>query len=442
MHKMPLKLIVVDDDENILQSLKMALESNKSFRGDYFNHPHEALKALMTGPYALALIDLRMRPLDGIGLLKKIRKVSPETLVILMTARGSVSTAVEAMKAGAHDYIEKPFDFEHLNLLLERAATYFRAVGTLNRYGLPEETAADTIDTRHTAMLELLKLATRVAASPLPVLIEGESGTGKELLARHIVRNSPRHDKPFIAVNCAAIPESLMESELFGHTKGAFTGAVSDRRGLFAEADGGTLFLDEIGEMPVKLQARLLRVLQEGEIHPLGSARPRKVDVRIIAATNVDIEQALAEKLFREDLFYRLNGLRLSLPPLRERPEDIPLLTERFLRDAGREDFPVSTEAMHLLLHHHWPGNVRELENTIRRALLLAGDGRIEAAHLPPPMARAEQPGGEAALLSLEAVEKEHIRRVLSMAEDYTQAARILGINSATLWRKRQRYKL
>ncbi len=442
MHKMPLKLIVVDDEENILQSLKMALESNKSFRGDYFNHPHEALKALMTGPYALALVDLRMRPLDGIELLKKIRKVSSETLVILMTARGSVSTAVEAMKAGAHDYIEKPFDFEHLNLLLERAATYFRAVGTLNRYGLPEETAADIIDTRNTAMLELLKLATRVAPSPLPVLIEGESGTGKELLARHIVRNSPRHDKPFIAVNCAAIPESLMESELFGHTKGAFTGAVSERRGLFAEADGGTLFLDEIGEMPVKLQARLLRVLQEGEIHPLGSARPRKVDVRIIAATNVDIEQALAEKLFREDLFYRLNGLRLSLPPLRERPEDIPLLTERFLRDAGREDFPVSTEAMHLLLSHHWPGNVRELENTIRRALLLAGDGRIEAAHLPPPMTRAEQPGSEAALLSLEAVEKEHIRRVLSIAEDYTQAARILGINSATLWRKRQRYKL
>ncbi len=442
MNKAPLKIIVVDDEENILQSLKMALESDTHFEGAYFSNPEKALESVITTSYALALVDLKMRPLDGLELLGKIRSLSPETIVILMTARGSVATAVQAIKSGAYDYIEKPFEFERLNLLLERAAAYHKALSTLNRYGLKRETPASGIDTRNPAMLELLKTATRVADSTLPVLIEGESGVGKELLARHIVRNSPRHDKPFLTVNCAAIPETLMESELFGHEKGAFTGAVRDRRGLFEEADGGTLFLDEIGEMPLKLQARLLRVLQEGEIQTIGRSRPQKVDVRIIAATNVNIEQAVEEKLFRKDLFYRLDGLRLSLPPLRERPGDIPLLIDRFLKAGGREDFPLATEALHLLLNHSWPGNVRELENTIKHALLMAGQGRIEAEHLPDRLRREAGKENHGELLSLEAVEREHIRKVLALAADYKQAAAILGINTATLWRKRQRYGL
>jgi NtrC-family two-component system response regulator AlgB len=275
----------------------------------------------------------------------------------------------------------------------------------------------------------------------MSVLIEGESGTGKELVAQQIHRKSSRADKPFVKVNCAAIPEQLLESELFGHVRGAFTGAVKDRQGRFELADGGTIFLDEIAEITASTQVKLLRVLQSKEFERVGESTPRKVDVRVIAATNRDLDEALKEATFRQDLFYRLNAVRIRLLPLRERPEDIPILIQHFIHKFGEgRDYSVSPEADKALRAYRWSGNVRELENVIQRAVLLAGNGVIDLIHLPDEVRDALQKPVQA--MSLEEVEKEHIKKVLQHAKDYDEAANILGIDRATLWKKRKKFSL
>jgi DNA-binding NtrC family response regulator len=361
--------------------------------------------------------------------------------VVIITAHGSIDSAVEAVKKGAYHYLQKPFDFKELQLFALKTLEYHelsREVRELRQQVAATKGYGDVV-THNRDMLAMLDLAARVAESNMTVLIEGESGTGKELVAQFIHQKSARGRKPLVKVNCAALPENLLESELFGHVKGGFTGAVKDRQGRFELADGGTIFLDEIADIPPSIQAKLLRVIQSKEFERVGESVTRKVDVRIIAATNKDLDEALKEGSFREDLFYRLNSVRLKLLPLRERPEDVPLLIQYFLKkfakDSGHE---IAPEAMKALRAYRWSGNVRELENVMERAALLAQNGVVEMAHLPEEVRlAAEQP---VHALSLEEVEKLHIKRVLQHAKDYDEAAQILGIDPATLWRKRKKY--
>jgi NtrC-family two-component system response regulator AlgB len=357
-----------------------------------------------------------------------------------MTAHGSVDSAVAAVKKGAHDYLQKPFDFDELKLFAQKVLEHHELAEEVRylRRQLAEAHVPGEIITRNRQMLDQLDLAVRVADSTISVLIEGESGTGKELLAHHIHRHGPRIDKPFVKVNCAAIPDQLLESELFGHVKGSFTGALKDREGRFELANGGTIFLDEIGELSSAIQAKLLRVLQSKDFERIGDNTTRKVDVRVLAATNRNLDEALKEGTFREDLFYRLNGIRIKLPPLRERPEDIPLLIQQFIDASGKKHMTIAPEADRALRSYRWSGNVRELQNVIERAVLLAGGGSIELKDLPE--AFREQPDSQP--LSLEEVERAHIKKVLQLAEDYDEAARVLGIDRKTLLNKRKRYGL
>ncbi|HYE94923.1 MAG TPA: sigma-54 dependent transcriptional regulator [Rubricoccaceae bacterium] len=442
----PPRVLVVDDEPHILKTMELALRA-LGHTVEPFARPHDAVAAVAEGGpgrFDLAFVDLMMRPLDGLQVLDALRARAPETPVVIITAHGSIETAVEAVKRGAFHYLQKPFELDEVRLLAERALEHGRLrgeVAALRAQLTDEGRGYGPVLTRNAAFRDLLDLATSVAASTLPVLIEGESGTGKELVAALLHEQSPRASGPFVRVNCAAIPESLFESELFGHVRGAFTGAVKDRQGRFEAAHGGTLFLDEVGEVPASVQVKLLRVLQHKEVERVGESTPRSVDVRVVAATNKNLDAALREGTFREDLFYRLNGVRLRLPPLRERPDDVPLLVAHFAeRAAGGAAPSFSPEAMRALQAYRWPGNVRELENTIERAVLLARGGAVEVRHLPEEMRGAPEAGEP--LLSLEEVERRHIVRVLAAAKDYEEAARVLGIDPATLWRKRKRYGL
>ncbi len=439
-----MNVLLVDDEPNVLRTLTICLES-MDFSVDACEGPLEALD-LARRPenrYDLAFIDLKMYPLDGIDLMRRIQLLQPDVTAVIITAHGTVDTAVDAIKKGAHDYLQKPFDLGQLREFIAKVRAYHEQKSRSVREQSRPEGGGVRIITRNPRMIELMGLAERVADTPLTVLIEGESGTGKELFAQLIHEKSSRSKQAFVKINCAALPENLLESELFGHVRGAFTGAHQDRVGRFELADRGTIFLDEIGEMPLALQAKLLRVLQSSEFERLGESVTRRVDVRVVAATNRDLPEEIAAGKFREDLFYRLNAVRLKIPPLRERREDIPLLAAHFIRRYARpesaERMRLSSNALAAIAAYPWRGNVRELENVVSRAVFLARGDEIEPDDLPEDFRTttpAEQP------LSLEEVEREHILRVIAESDSYEEAARKLNIDPATLWRKRKKYNL
>ncbi|MBI3585600.1 MAG: sigma-54-dependent Fis family transcriptional regulator [Ignavibacteriales bacterium] len=435
-------VLVVDDEPNVLKTIGICFEAI-GFRTHLFSKPLEALEAVRKESFDLAFVDLKMGPIDGMEVMAEIKKFSPEVTVIIITAHGSIDSAIEATKKGAYHYLQKPFDFKELQLFAQKAWEYHQLAREVRdlRKQLASSRGSGEIITRNREMLAQLDLAAKIAESTISVLIEGESGTGKELFAQFIHQRSPRAQKQFVKVNCAALPEQLLESELFGHVRGSFTGAVKDRQGRFEFADGGTIFLDEIAELSSGIQAKLLRVLQSREFERVGESESRKVDVRIIAATNRNLEEALKEGTLREDLFYRLNAVRLKLSPLRERPEDIMLLVQHFIAKFVKGAPPdVSPEAMKALRTYRWSGNVRELENVIARAVILAPEGVIELEHLPEELhAALEQTSNSH---SLEEVERLHIKRILQHAKDYDEAAKILGVDRKTLLNKRKKYNL
>ncbi len=383
------RILVADDEESIRWVLSKALKK-QGFKVDLAEDGKQALSLFRSHQYDLAVLDIKMPGLQGLELLQKLQEEYPETLVVIMTAESTMENAVAAMKHGAYDYLTKPFDLDALDAIIlkaQKAAEVSDQIGQLKEELQDQYSFGRSIIGNSQAMQEVYKTLGRVAPSDVTVLVTGESGTGKELISRAIHFNSPRLGKPFLAINCAAIPRDLLESELFGHEKGAFTGATERKAGKFEQANGGTLFLDEIGDMPLELQAKLLRVLQEKEITRTGGSQTMKIDVRIVAATNQKLLEQVQEKQFREDLYYRLNVVPISLPSLRERKEDIPALVDFFLQQA-QKDLGVSTiecskEAIEKLQRHSWPGNIRELENVIKRAALLSPNHVLMPADFP-----------------------------------------------------------
>jgi DNA-binding NtrC family response regulator len=440
-------ILVVDDDADMRELVQDMLK-DRGHQVTTAGSGPEALKLLGEEDFAVVLTDLRMKGMQGLELLSEIRRENYDIGVILMTAFGSVETAVEAMKHGASDYLTKPVKKDELVRVVERVireTSLRREVGRLRRE-VHKEYSFHQILGKSKAIQSVFDLIRRVAESPTNVLITGESGTGKELVAKAIHYNSDRRDAPFVPVNCAAIPEPLLESELFGHMRGAFTDAKMDKRGLFEEAQKGTLFLDEISELPVMLQAKILRAIQEKEIRRVGANKPIAVDVRIIAATNLNLSEEVKAKRFRDDLYYRLNVIELKLPPLRDRREDIPLLVDAFLKKCGasrgKDVKAVSESALAMLMDYEWPGNVRELENIIERAVTLNRGGKIIPEDLPAAIqgSRGDRRVLDEAAertLPLEAVEKEYILKILEkMGGNKYQAAHALGIDRKTLYRK------
>ena len=370
------KILVVDDDRNLLELLRMRLEAAR-FHVVTAPSEDEAVEAMKAEVFDLSIVDLQLIHRDGIALMEEMHSFNPELPVIILTAHGSIESAVEAMRRGAFSYLTKPFESQDLLLQIEKALETRRLTSEVRRLQnlLEERYDFPNIIAKSPKMQRVLEIVARVASTDSTVFIHGESGTGKELIARAVHLSSPRKDKSFVAVNCAALPEPLLESELFGHERGAFTGAVKSRKGLFGQADGGTLFLDEIGDMPGSTQAKVLRVLQEQQFYPLGGEQPLDVDVRVIVATNKDIEDLVKQGRFREDLYYRIHVIPVLLPPLRERKEDIPPLVEHFLKKFGpqmkKEINGLSPQAMQRLMLYDWPGNVRELENVIEYAVAM-----------------------------------------------------------------------
>jgi len=405
-----------------------------------------AVRRVQGEAFDVVLTDLRMQAVDGMAVLREVRRLAPETQVIVMTAYGTIESAVEAIQRGAYDFLAKPFKEDELLLRVAKAVEKRRLLGEVNllagefrrRYGL------EHIVGRSPAIQELLERVRRVAATDATVLISGESGTGKELVARALHVASRRGERVFVPVNCAAITETLLESELFGHARGSFTGATRARRGLFEEANGGTLFIDEIGETAPGFQAKLLRALQEGEIRRVGESTPVQVDVRVIAATNQDLRKAISERRFREDLYYRLAVVPIRIPPLRERREDVPLLALHFLERFGRRTGSPKTlaaEAIARLVEHSWPGNVRELENVIEHSAALSAGAEIRAADVQiEAHAAAAGAGARTLAAAVEEAERSTIEAaVIRAGGDLAQVARELGVSATTLWRKMKR---
>jgi two-component system response regulator HydG len=447
------RILVVDDDPGHLTTLKTIIKS-WGYAVEGVDDGSAAVARVRETPYDVILMDVRMAQMSGLEALRRIKDYNPAIPVLIMTAYSSVASAVEALKAGAYDYLTKPLDFEVLKLGIERARDH-SGLKSENQALKAELRAAfdlQNIIGKSRAMVALIDMIAMVAPSEATVLIAGESGTGKELIARCLHANSPRRDKPFVVVNCAAITETLLESELFGHEKGAFTGAERRREGRFMQAHGGTIFLDEVGEMPAAMQAKLLRVIQEREIQRVGGTEVLEVDVRILAATHRDLAAEVAAGRFREDLFYRLNVVALKVPPLRERRDDIPLLAGHFLtRYAERNRKTVrgfTPRCLDLLLRHDWPGNVRELENAVERAVILMAGDYVSEKDLPLSIAGAGEalptPGEPAAPSgprTLEDIEREAILATLQLAEgNKSKAAEMLGITRKTLYKKLKAY--
>jgi len=446
------RILIVDDDHALRESLEMVLAS-EGYAVITARGGEEALELLLANPVDLVLCDLRMPGLDGFDLLPQIARQLPGVPIVIMSAYGTEDLAVEAMQRGAYDYLSKPFQPSEVLLTLRKARERERLRKANERLQREVQRAVGDrpIVAASKPMIELLELLERTAAFKTTCVLFGESGTGKEVLARAIHAQSPRRNEPFVAVNCGAIPDALLESELFGHAKGAFTGAARARRGLFLEANRGTLFLDEIGEVPLALQVKLLRVLQEEEVRPVGEEKAQKVDVRVIAATARDLVAEVKAGRFREDLFYRLDVMRLEVPALRDRREDISLLADHFLahfRDTlGKSVRGISDEALERLLRYAWPGNVRELENVIERAVILADGDRITPSELPESVrepSNAAEPGAPqdfALRRARRAFETDWIRRALAAAGgNRTHAARMLEISHRALLYKIKEY--
>jgi two-component system response regulator AtoC len=439
------KILVVDDEAIIRESLRDWL-GDVGYQVLIAENGPQALEIIQKEKPVILITDLVMPGMDGIELLRRAKEMSPGIEVIIITAYGSIPTAINAIRAGAYDYIEKPFCPERAEILIEKLMERRQLLqeNIALQQKLEERYRFENIIAKSPKMQQVIEVIKVVAKSNATVLITGETGTGKELVARAIHSQSHRHDKPFVAVSCAALPESLLESELFGHEKGSFTGAYAQKKGKFEVANLGTLFLDEIGEMSANIQVHLLRVLEEKEFNRVGGNEPIKVDVRVISATNRDMKEAIAKGQFREDLYYRLNVVNIELPPLRERVEDIPLLAQHFLKrfalENQKEITSFSPEGTDFLLRHQWPGNVRELENSIERAVILAQNPFIEVSDLSQ---QNLVPVGSttSSARNLKQLEKEHIQNVLSQTEgNYTEAARILGISRMTLYNKAKAY--
>lgn len=441
----PPRILVVDDDENLRWVLQTQLEQ-MGYAAVTAGSAAEAIAAIEKEPPALVLTDLKMPGVSGMDLLEQIRRDYSEIPVLIVTAFGTIQNAVQAMRAGAYDYLTKPIDYDELALAVSRALEHFRLVEEVRtlRASLDRKYGFENIIGHSEALLTVLDTAARAAQSNSTILIHAETGTGKELLARAIHFNSRRRDKPFVTINCGAIPRDLLESELFGHVKGSFTGAITHKVGKVELADRGTLFLDEIGEMPGELQVKLLRLLQQGELEKVGATSPLRVDVRFIAATNRNLKAMIEDGTFREDLYYRLSVIPLELPPLRDRAEDIPELVQHFFLKAkeaqGRPNLVLPASLLPRFQEYRWPGNVRELENVIERIVVLARGDEITLADLPDFL-RRERPAVDMLQLelpaqgvSLEAVEKELILRALEKFHgNQTHAARYLDISRKAL---------
>ncbi|MSR74345.1 MAG: sigma-54-dependent Fis family transcriptional regulator [Planctomycetes bacterium] len=434
--------VVVDDDLSMAQMIAEVLGAH-GFEARAVDTGAKALEAINAQVPDLVVSDVRMQPMGGIELLRAARSAHPELIFILMTAFGTLESAIEAVREGAYDYVSKPFKIEELLLVVDRALES-RRIAAENRDlrgALREQQSMAEIVGRSPAMFEVFKAIARAADSTASVLIQGETGTGKELVARSIHQHGSRRARPFLAINCAALPENLLENELFGHEKGAFTGAIARKAGLFEQADGGSVLLDEIGEMPLALQSKLLRTLQSGEVRSVGAGAVQRVDVRVLAASNRDLRHAVSEGTFREDLFFRLNTITIRVPALREHMEDLPLLAERFLRAAaersGKPVQAISREALALLTRHDWPGNVRELEHAIDRAVSFARQDMLLPEDIPQELSEPRA----SRLMSLDDLEKQHILYVLKTVQGNRQrGAEVLGIDRKTLYRKLLRY--
>ena len=449
-------ICICDDEEGILRYLKKQM---KGYQVDTFNRGSDLLARLESPAGAdvdLLLQDVRMPDMDGLQVLKRVKKARPDLPVIIMTAFGTVDDAVQAIKQGAYDYLIKPFPKEKALGMVENVLE-FRRLALENRR-LREELSGsgggEPTIFASPRFREVYDLTLKVAPSNANILILGESGTGKELIAGTLHRNSLRRDRPYVSLNCAALSDTLLESQLFGHIRGAFTGAVINQKGLLEEADGGTLFLDEIGDVSPAVQAKLLRVIQERDFIPVGATRPTKVDVRFVAATNKDLQREVAEGRFREDLYYRLNVITIELPPLRDRPEDIEPLALHFIRrfsgQMAKEIHSIDPEALVAMQGYHWPGNVRELENVMERAVILTNGASVTGAVLPlqgqarvsfspkvAPFAPLAQPAAKGDMVALEEMEKRHIEMVLKENNYHkSRTAEILGISRRTLDRR------
>ena len=436
------KILVIDDEINILKTIELSLKSY-NYLPEVFANPIEALKRAKEAFFDLAFIDLKMQPMNGLEVLEALIKISPETTIVLMTSHGSIESAVEAIKKGAYDYITKPFTHKEFIHIIERVYEHHRMNKKIKglSFQIEEKLEDEKFVCVNQTMKAILKTAVEVADSNIPILIEGESGTGKEVLARFIHQNSSRKNNPFIVINCSAITENLFESELFGHVKGSFTNAIKDRIGRLELADTGTVFLDEVAEIPKSMQVKLLRFLQSMEFERVGESITRIIDIRVISATNREVNLDLNEGTLRDDFYFRIAGIKIKIPALRERKDEIPTLMNYFIKKYSHgKDISISDETQKLLAEYDWPGNVREFENVIKRLLVFAKDNLIKQEYLPLEILNFKPKQSVQSLPKIEELEKQHIIETLKIASNIKEAAKILGISETTLWRKRKIY--